>query len=148
MAGSSLGMMSSSPQGMAIDAEQPRVPKRRLADEHHRSAKRTRSEAEYDAWLNWVFPPEFYDRASRVFLTRRAVQELNRHSALLKQRRRFQPRPVDADRSVVSSCQRPERDLRLFSRHGGPDLSDLRGVRNSQTLAGAVRHMMCVLIKV
>lgn len=79
---------------------------------------KTRSEIELDAWASWKYPPQFYDRLSSLSLTRGAVEEHKRKTSLLRPSR-------------VSTTSSNARDLAQFARHGGPDLSDLRGVRNS-----------------
>ncbi|KLJ06054.1 hypothetical protein EMPG_10498 [Blastomyces silverae] len=73
-------------------------------------------------------PPEvWWDRLSKVRLTRRALKELNRRTAGLRP-------PPPPPREL---CQPEERSLNIredwsrlkrFARHGGPDLYDLRGL--------------------
>lgn len=99
----------------------PQNGKRRRDDEPSQAdidppAKRakTKSEIEREAWESWEYPPEFYDRLSKVSLSRRALKELDRRTHT----RRCHPSPP-----VI----RP-RDLAQFARHGGPDLRHLRGV--------------------
>ncbi|EPE09490.1 hypothetical protein F503_07266 [Ophiostoma piceae UAMH 11346] len=73
----------------------------------------------------WQYPPEFWDRLSKISLTHLAIKEHNRrvrlqqHSSLLP--------PVLNEHFVVHAL--PSKDLVSFARHGGPDLSDLRGFR-------------------
>lgn len=63
------------------------------------------------------YPPEFWDKLSKIELTREALGELDRRT---KRPRTGGLVQVDADNS----------GLTRFSRQGGPDLSDLRGVRS------------------
>ena len=61
---------------------------------------------------------EFYDSLSKVWLTRRALKELDQRT-----RQRAPQRPPSVPRrSDLKQIQR-------FAKHGGPDLRDLRGVR-------------------
>lgn len=62
-------------------------------------------------------PDTFYDRLSKIQLTRRALRELDRRNAHLK------PQPLPTVQPICSDT-----DLGQFARHGGPDLSSLRGV--------------------
>ncbi|RKU46610.1 hypothetical protein DL546_006794 [Coniochaeta pulveracea] len=75
---------------------------------------KTRSEIELDAWASWKYPPEFWDRLSKISLTHRALEEHDRRVSL-----RHPPRAFTTATTVG--------DLARFARHGGPDLSDLRG---------------------
>ena len=61
-------------------------------------------------------PPEFWDELSKVWVTRRALRELDRRNST-----RPSPRPPS---SAVCTT-----DLARFARHGGSDLRHLRGVR-------------------
>ncbi|KAF5530707.1 glyoxylate reductase [Fusarium mexicanum] len=80
---------------------------------------KTKSEIERKAWESWEYPPEFYDRLSKVSLNRRALKELDRRPRT----RRSHPSPP---------AIRP-RDLARFARRGGPDLRDLRGYPHPPT---------------
>ena len=62
------------------------------------------------------FPPEFWDNLSKVWLTRRALRELDRRNCT-------RPAPGPAAPAVHTT------DRACFARHGGPDLRHLRGVR-------------------
>lgn len=77
------------------------------------------------------FSPEFWDRASKIFLTQRAIRELDRrqksYSAL----------------QFTHPDVRPS-DLARFSRHGGPELSHLRGVRLTPSSYSC--HLICVCL--
>ena len=68
-------------------------------------------------------PPGFWDSLSRVHLTRGALRELGRRQALNT------PEPT----LVPCNCTELPREakthqLERFARHGGPDLSHIRGV--------------------
>jgi len=68
-------------------------------------------------------PPAFWDSLSKVWLTRRALRELDRRNQSESRAHASAPAP------------RPDRQfsrrkaLQRFARHGGPELGDLRGVR-------------------
>lgn len=64
----------------------------------------------------WNYSPEFYNNLSKVWLTRRALRELDRRNNIQPPRKPTPP--------VVYST-----DLARFARHGGPELHHLRGVR-------------------
>src|SRR5438105_4817025 len=65
---------------------------------------------------------EFYDSLSKVWLTRRALKELNRRT-----------NQVNRPKRPASTTQRVTRNtsnkIRTFAKDGGPDLRDIRGVR-------------------
>ena len=65
---------------------------------------------------------EFYDSLSKVWLTRRALEELNRRTSQANSPQRPASTPRRVTRSTSIQIQRIARD-------GGPDLRDLRGVR-------------------
>ncbi|CAK7275639.1 hypothetical protein SEPCBS57363_006812, partial [Sporothrix epigloea] len=83
---------------------------------------KTRSELDLEAWYSWVYPPEFYDRLSKISLNPLALNELQRR---IRIQRTFPPRPVDSIGSILRGITRRQ-DLTIFARHGGPDLCDLR----------------------
>ncbi|KAF2189960.1 hypothetical protein K469DRAFT_452169, partial [Zopfia rhizophila CBS 207.26] len=65
-------------------------------------------------------PPAFWDNLSKIWLTKRALRELDQRNT------QAAPSPP---RSPHRRARRPPRilkDIRLFARHGGPNLSDLR----------------------
>ncbi|KAI1362322.1 hypothetical protein F5Y08DRAFT_312430 [Xylaria arbuscula] len=62
------------------------------------------------------FPPEFWDRLSKVFLTGRALRELDRRNAI-----QSLPAPPKSEEELFSGT------LSRFARGGGPSLVDLRG---------------------
>ncbi|CAG9954323.1 unnamed protein product [Clonostachys rosea f. rosea IK726] len=58
---------------------------------------KTRSEIEYDNWVNWKPPPGFYDRLSKIHLIHKALEEFDRRTKTQRHRHlrpRF-PFPVD-----------------------------------------------------
>jgi len=69
----------------------------------------------------YPFNPEFWDRLSRIPLSKNALRELDRRNTL---------------QSLVPNQHLENRlpheaDINRFSRLGGPDLRDLRGVRRA-----------------
>ena len=92
-------------------------------------------------------PVAFWDNLSKVWLTKRALRELDRRNATpspprsshrrphrlvtrraraeLKKRREPTQSTVDFFCHCGPGCLK---DIKLFARHGGPDLSDLKGV--------------------
>ncbi|KAG5744475.1 hypothetical protein H9Q70_012822 [Fusarium xylarioides] len=84
---------------------------------------KTRSEIKREAWESWEYPPEFYDRLSKISLNRRALKELDRRTRA----RRLHPSPSVSPSAGILSCTTRPRDLARFARHGGPDLRNLRG---------------------
>lgn len=88
----------------------------------HKSSSKTHSSRSFTktSWSNWDRTER--DSLSRVWLTRKALRELNRRNALSCSRA---IRLVDI---LTKPKQRPK-DITHFARHGGPDLSDLRKVR-------------------
>jgi hypothetical protein len=67
---------------------------------------------------------KFYDSLSKVWLTRRALKELDRRT-----RQANSPqRPAPPSQRKETSQEETSKQKR-FARHGGPDLRDLRGVR-------------------
>ena len=88
--------------------------KREPADElsqeaHHRAAKSVKPTIDYSV------SPTFWDNLSKVWLTKRALRELDRRN----------------NKRPVQTYPTPEiclTDLARFARRGGPDLGHLRGV--------------------
>ncbi|KAM3065768.1 hypothetical protein ACMFMG_010006 [Clarireedia jacksonii] len=90
-----------------------------------------------------VEPPEFWDSLSKVWLTKRALRELNRRSTVLRSSRFQARRPItrnfrakqhkNAHKHISAAgflrrCSpRRSKDVERFARRGGPDLSDLIG---------------------
>lgn len=75
---------------------------------------------------NWNFPPEFYDKLSKVWLTPLALRELDRRNNQNPPRRPLVSK-IGA-RNFTSDLKKGGRELARFARTGGPDLCDLRGV--------------------
>lgn len=95
-------------------------------------------------------PPQthYLDTLSKIWLTREAPRELNRRTRRIKSTHQHRPesrRPLTRGfhtelRSRIQSARtsasdflqhctpEPLKDLKLFAKHGGPDLLDLRGV--------------------
>ena len=83
-------------------------------------------------------PAEFWDNLSTVWLTRSALRELDRRNAQsyhppVTRRAAAQStktrQPLQPASQFLSSCDSScLKDIRVFSRQGGPDLSGLRGV--------------------
>lgn len=67
---------------------------------------------------------EFYDSLFKVWLTRRALKELNRRTSQVNSLQQPPPR-VDPEETSPEETSKQRR----FARHGGPELCDLRGVR-------------------
>ncbi|KAK3317217.1 hypothetical protein B0T19DRAFT_287600 [Cercophora scortea] len=88
--------------------EQPPPPKKKIKSARKRSSPPN-------------FSPEFWDNLSRVWLTPRALRELDRRNkARLSETKQPLPTP-----SV--STNNPDLDLVEFAKHGGPDLRHLQG---------------------
>ena len=68
----------------------------------------------------WVPPPAFWDNLSTIELERSAIRELNR---------RFEAASDEPPVHIPSTPNFRANDIKGFARQGGPDLSDLRGVR-------------------
>ncbi|SLM36805.1 hypothetical protein LPUS_06491 [Lasallia pustulata] len=80
-------------------------------------SKKFKSTREYHSAAN--FPPAFYDSLSKVWLTRRALRELDRRNQLKSSGRAPVRKPLRQSSN--------RKDIQRFARHGGPELSDLRG---------------------
>ena len=63
----------------------------------------------------------FWDKLSIVHLTRRALKRLSRQNKLQA------VKPNGPEICPSSRALEPQ-DIKAFARHGGPDLTDLRGV--------------------
>lgn len=74
-------------------------------------------------------PPQFWDNLSHIPLVKRALRELDRRNSTTQLRGQdpevSRPSPGDPRQLGAGINQQ---DIRRFSRTGGPDLSDLRGV--------------------
>ncbi|KAK0718738.1 hypothetical protein B0T21DRAFT_351541 [Apiosordaria backusii] len=107
--------------------------KRQRADEPSRAdidppAKKTktRAEIELEAWESFEYPPEFWDRLSKISLTHRALKELDRRNRTRRCHPSSPSPPASPSRRVLSRATTAQ-ELAQFARHGGPDLRDLRG---------------------
>ncbi|KIE01659.1 hypothetical protein MAJ_02464, partial [Metarhizium majus ARSEF 297] len=70
---------------------------------------------------SWQYPPEFWDRLSKIPLIHNAVEELERRTCT---RPSFPSPPTEPAQNVTPAATR---ELARFARHGGPDLRDLQG---------------------
>ena len=75
-----------------------------------------------EAWVNFKNPPEFWDRLSKIELWAEALEELQRRLGKL------QPSTAAVHTQDDRSRNPSSKDIARFARHGGPDLSSLRGV--------------------
>jgi hypothetical protein len=93
-------------------------------------------------------PVEYWDNLSKIWLTKRALRELDRRNALRSFKSTHSPyqarRPVTRNfhtelerirgsihtaQEFITHCEPSTlKNIRLFARHGGPDLLNLRGV--------------------
>jgi hypothetical protein len=92
-------------------------------------------------------PAAFWDNLSKIWLTRRALEEFDRRNTQPTHRSRSDRRvtrravaewkdkeenwePIQPAADFLTRCSGGGLDeIKLLARHGGPDLSDLRGVR-------------------
>lgn len=100
-------------------------------------------------------PAAFWDNLSKVWLTKRALRELDRRNAApsppyspyrqshgritrssrLELNRNQQREPSQLIADFLCNCgSRGLKDIKLFARRGGPDLSDLQGVCTARCL--------------
>lgn len=98
--------------GTSGQKRQPSKPSTSLENPH---PKRIRSQQLHSA--------AFYDTLSKVRLTRRALNELDRRTNQIKYLKAFTPPPEP------SHSENLTKRLQKFAENGGPDLRDLRGVR-------------------
>lgn len=105
-------------------------------------------------------PAEFWDKLSKIWLTKRALRELDRRniqsipsSPCSPHRRARGPVTRNFIAESKGICQtaqytadylryynpRISKDIELFARHGGPDLSDLRNVCISRPLPACAK---------
>ena len=91
-------------------------------------------------------PPHFWDNLSQPFLTKLALQELNRRNAIKSRSQRppesqyrrpytrcavaasRESSPLPAHEFYQQTSPSDRAQIRRFARNGGPDLKDLRGV--------------------
>jgi len=96
-------------------------------------------------------PPAFWDNLTKLWLTKRALLELDRRNSQAapspshSPHRKFIAEPkttchVARCTDYLSRCT-PDilKNIRVFARHGGPDLSDLRNVCMAQHLLGFIK---------
>jgi hypothetical protein len=99
------------------------------------NASTTRSrksiKAAHDMQLSSNFPPSFWENLGTIYLTPRALREHNR-----------QNRPESTP--AASSPDQHPGDLARFARHGGPDQSDLRGVRDVYLLDPCANRLFSI----
>jgi hypothetical protein len=115
-------------------------------------SKRSKSTGELQPFSK-LPPPAFWDNLSKVWLTRRALKELDRRNAqsasnqspvqpkVKKPRTRSAIREFKHTQSAIPKPVDPSlgRALLRFARHGGPDLSDLKGVCSLRTIFAEIR---------
>lgn len=77
----------------------------------------TKTSVDVNAFIYWQRPPAFWDRLSTLQLSHQALEELQRRIRTSSDRQAQSI--VDHDSSITR-----------YAMHGGPDMSDLRGVRN------------------
>ena len=92
------------------------------------SAERQKFQKELDreAWLNWVYPPEFWDELHDCSLSRKALQEIDRRTEVHRSKVTFPPQPYYPIPEHI--LRNPPKCLSQFSEYGGPDLTDIKGV--------------------
>ncbi|CRG82659.1 hypothetical protein PISL3812_00003 [Talaromyces islandicus] len=84
------------------------------------SPKQVQKKQKVDHLSGSQLPAAFWDNLSKVWLTRNALQELDRRNSQASVRK-----PIRSVKPVT--CNELQSVPRRFSRQGGPDLSDLRG---------------------
>ena len=93
------------------------------------SAKREKRTSEAETY-RWHRPPSLWNRLSKVHLTRGALREFDRRSSRTEQL-------VLTPRSSINNTSGPgTKNVKRFSRHGGPDLTHIRGVSSVRVPAG------------
>lgn len=101
--------------------------------QNDRQVKRPRPTVEHHTV--WQYPPEFWDRLSKVPLIHSALEELDRRTSTRPSR------PPPSTRVAQDLTVATTRRLARFARRGGPDLRDLRGYPpaiSSNQAAGAM----------
>ena len=102
-----------------------------FCEETERERKRNCITREDNHTGHW--PPGFYDRLSKVHLTRGALREFERRTAQSKLL--FPPIPNSC---TFTSSEPTNQQLKRFSRHGGPDLTHVRGVSAQKSLESGI----------
>ncbi|KAI4162736.1 MAG: hypothetical protein LQ342_003623 [Letrouitia transgressa] len=101
------------------------------------------------------YPPAFWDSLSKIWLTKDALKELDKRStqsvpnlpppyrrAHRPVTRRFLANLKSSEATynfLYNYAPRTLKDVKLFARHGGPDLSGLRGVCNVRNLISGAK---------
>ncbi|KAI1292618.1 hypothetical protein F5Y03DRAFT_19133 [Xylaria venustula] len=101
------------------------------------AAKRTKLAVEHHD--SWVYPPEFWDRLSKIPLIHEAVAELDRRTSARPSPPL--PLPLPSTSPVQELAFVPTKELARFARQGGPSLGDLRGypvIKNGDPPADAM----------
>lgn len=75
----------------------------------------------------WHYPPEFWDRLSKIPLISEALEELDRRNRTRPVLAPCPPLPPTTITTTTAPSPATVRQLARFARHGGPDLCDLRG---------------------
>lgn len=110
--------------------------RRGAIDEEHSTIAATSPESPWKR-AKRLFQPQqeanaaYWDSLSKLWLTRRALKELNRRnkqtaSSVRTEIIRRSGRSEES--ATLENCSSP---LKRFARHGGPDLRDLRGVSSA-----------------
>jgi hypothetical protein len=90
------------------------------------SCKRSKSSRTVPRPLN--FPPEFYDNLSKIWLTHRALRELDRRSEDIPRSELMAKPRLRRSERLAALANKSGPSLVSTAAAGGPDLSDLRGV--------------------
>ncbi len=106
-----------------------------LAEQTEQGRKRKRTARGDSHTGHW--PAGFWNRLSKVHLTRGALREFERRTA---QDGSGEPqRPPVTNTFLVTSTESGPRRLQRFSRHGGPDLTHIRGVSTPTSMTLLLR---------
>ncbi|KAG9228449.1 hypothetical protein BJ875DRAFT_489859 [Amylocarpus encephaloides] len=88
-------------------------------------------------------PPNFWDKLSNIWLTEGALEELDRRSSPPTRHSSSQGKSKGGNHPVadfLAHCStRSLEEIDMLSRHGGPDLSDLRGYRKFMEISRKTR---------
>lgn len=100
------------------------------------SAKRRKRTSEAGTY-RWHRPPSFWNRLSKVHLSRGALREFDRRTWTAEQ-------PVLTLPSSPNASSKPgTKSVKRFSRLGGPDLTHIRGVSSVCVLHLSLKLMEC-----
>src|SRR2546421_2222 len=97
------------------------LPKDSPEDSPSPKRKKRTSEAET---YRWHRTPSFWNRLSKVHLTRGALREFDRRTLKAEQ----PVQTVLTPQSSINTSGPGTKSVKRFSRHGGPDLTHIRGV--------------------